>query len=332
MTRKPGSLRRLVLLFLTSLFAVTLSACDSTNDNDFVVTPGTLSLAGRYLGASNVSANQASTLDVTVAANGSITGNLTVLAPVVPQTINTGTYPVTGAVNLNTGTFSLSGTIPGLGAFSISGTLPTSGNVGTYTITINGQTFNGVIQPASLGQPNPPSNTNNGGGNSQIIQGGTLSNFMFTPDGNYNGDNPPVDAMSIIGGAVGEGADGSESASIILSEVIGINPSIVRTFAITIVVPSGENLQVGTTYNLADTNGRGTVFALTDSEGVTAVEGWSLTASTTGSATITAMDANSITIDFTFSSVGPNSEIANNPATGTFSTSGTIVGNFATIP
>ncbi|MCA9781217.1 MAG: hypothetical protein KC800_31065, partial [Candidatus Eremiobacteraeota bacterium] len=247
-------------------------------------------------------------------------------------TINPGIYSVFGGVNLATGTFSLSGNIPGVGNFSIAGTLPTAGNTASYTVTINGQTFTGVIQPSAQGQPNPPSGGGTGGGNSQLIQGGTLSNFVFTPDNDYNGDNPPIDAESGIAGAVGEGADGSESASIIISDIFLTNPVQTRTFAISIVVPDGEDLEVGTAYPLADANGRGVIIALTDSEGVEAVEGWSLTASTTGSATITALTDESITIEFTFSNVGPNSEITNNPATGTFNTSGTVVGNFATLP
>ena len=169
----------------------------------------------------------------------------------------------------------------------------------------------------------------NGTGNSKLISGGTLSNFVFNPSGNYNGDNPPINTSSTISGAVGEGTDGSESASIVFSEVQLTTPIRTRTFIVTIKVPSGEDLQVGTTYPLATSSGRGTVIALSESEGTTAVEGWSLIETTTGSATITALDANSITINFEFTNVGPNSEITNNPATGTFSTSGTVTGNFA---
>ncbi len=329
---QQSSLSRLASYLLVLSVAFFVSACGDSNIDEFVVNnPGNPALAGRYLGANDLSGGQTANLDLTVTSNGSANGTWTVINPVTAQTINAGSYPVSGAVNLATGTFSLSGTIPGIGNFSIAGTLPTAGNVASYSVNINGQTFAGVIQPAAQGQPNPPSG-GGGGGNSQLIQGGTLSNFVFTPDNNYNGDNPPIDAQSNISGAVGEGADGSESASIVISDIFLTNPVQTRTFAISIVVPDGEDLQVGTTYPLADNNGRGVVIALTDSEGVEAVEGWSLTASTTGSATITALNDDNITIEFTFSNVGPNSEIANNPATGTFNTSGTVVGNFAQVP
>ena len=331
---QKSSLQRLAttLMMLSVLFFV--SACGSSNNDEFVVSnPGNPALVGRYLGANDLSGSQSANLDLTVAADGTATGTWTVVDPVTAQTINPGIYSVFGGVNLATGTFSVSGNIPGVDNFSIAGTLPTAGNTASYTVTINGQTFTGVIQPSAQGQPNPPGGGGTGGGgNSQLIQGGTLSNFVFTPDNDYNGDNPPIDGESGIAGAVGEGADGSESASIVISDIFLTNPVQTRTFAISIVVPDGEDLEVGTVYPLADNNGRGVIIALTDSEGVEAVEGWSLTASTTGSATITALTDESITIEFTFSNVGPNSEITNNPATGTFNTSGTVVGNFATLP
>ena len=330
---QKSSLSRLASYLLVLSVAFFVSACGDSNTDEFVINnPGNPALAGRYLGANDLSGGQTANLDLTVASNGNATGTWTVIDPVTAQTINAGSYAVSGAVNLATGNFSLWGTIPGVGNFSIAGTLPTAGNVASYSVSINGQTFAGVIQPAAQGQPNPPSGGGGGGGNSQLIQGGTLSNFVFTPDNNYNGDNPPIDAESGINGAVGEGVDGSESASIVISDIFLTNPVQTRTFAISIVVPEGEDLEVGTVYPLADNTGRGVIIALTDSEGVEAVEGWSLTASTTGSATITALNEDSITIEFTFSNVGPNSEIANNPATGTFNTSGTVVGNFAQIP
>lgn len=330
-------LSRLFSLLVVSVVAVAFVGCGSSNDLENFVRNNTTTpvFTGQFLGANNLANNQTSNLSFTVNSNGQATGNLTVVNPVSSQTITPGTYPVTGNVSLTTGVFSLTGTIPGLGTFSITGTLPSNGNVGSYTITINNQTFNGIIQPASQGQPSAPGAGNGNGtgtGNSQLISGGTLSNFVFNPDGSYNGDNPPVNTGSTISGAVGEGTDGSESASIVISEIQLTTPVRTRTFIVTIKVPNGEDLQVGTTYPLASTSGRGVVIAVSESEGTTAVEGWSLVEATTGSATITARDANSITINFEFSNVGPNSEIANNPATGTFSTSGTVTGNFANIP
>ena len=327
------TLSRLLAILFLSVVTVCVSACGNTNFDDFTQTGsgGGLSLAGRYLGANNLNGSQTSNLDVTVANDGSAKGNLTVNA-VTAQTINAGTYPVTGTVNLTTGTFSFSGTITGLGSFTITGTLPVSGNVATYQLTINNQTFSGSIQPASLGTPNPPSG-GSGTSNSKLISGGTLSNFTFTPGGSYNGANPPVSTSSLISGAVGTGVNGEDSATFALTETSLVNNvARVRSFVVSIVVPAGEDLVVGTTYNLADQNKRGAVIALSESEGVNVVNGYSLTSGTTGQVTLVALDSNSITIDFTFNNVGPNSEISGNPSQGTFSTSGRIVGNFAKVP
>lgn len=316
-----------------ALAVVFTSACGSnSNLDEFVnnsINNGS-TLAGQYLGANNLNSGQVGTLDVTVAQDGSATGNYKVSAPVTSQTITTGTYPVTGSVNLTTGTFSFSGNITGLGTFTISGVLPISGNVANYTITINNQTFTGAIQPASLGTPTPPSNT--GGATSKIISSGTLSNFVFTPDNSYNGVNPPVSNSSLFGGAVGTGSDNSQSATLLLSETsLSGQTATVRSFTVSIVVPSGETLQAGTTYPLVS-NGRGAFLTLNKSVGVTATEGWTIGANTTGSATIVSLDANSITVNFSFTGLVPNTGITNNTATGSFNTSGTITGNFAAIP
>lgn len=324
---------RIVSFIFISLAVVFTSACGNNSNLDEYVNNSINNgntLAGQYLGANNLNSGQVGTLDVTVAQDGSASGTYKVTNPTVGQTITTGTYPVTGSVNLTTGTFTLSGTIPGLGAFSISGVLPISGNVANYTITINNQTFTGAIQPASQGTPTPPSN--NGGATSKLISSGTLSNFLFTPDNSYNGANPPVSNSSLFGGAVATGSDNSQSATLLLSETsLNGQTATIRSFTVSVVVPSGETLQAGTTYPLVS-NGRGAFLTLNKSVGVTAVEGWTIGANTTGSATIVSLDANSITVNFSFNNLVPNTGIANNTATGSFNTSGTITGNFANIP
>lgn len=320
----------LVRAILISALCVLTVACGDSG-NDFVSTNNTnTGVVGNFLGSATVGNNQASTLNVTSNTNGTIAGNFLINAP-TPQAIAAGTYPVSGTVDLSTGAFTVTGTIPGIGNFTITGTLPSGNNQGSYQVTLNNQTFQGTIQNSSLGQPTAPNNNNNNG-NSSVIQSGTLSNFVFNPDGNYNGVNPPVSANSLIAGAVATGTNGSESATFVLTDtVVNAQTVRIRSFVVSIVAPPGESLVTGQTYQLASSpTSNGAVIALSTSEGTTVIDGWSLVQATTGQATITARDTNSITMNFQFNNVGPNSEVANNPSTGTFSTSGTLVGNFGT--
>jgi hypothetical protein len=330
--------RTIATSILISMLALLTVACGSSNDFQQVsgqqTPPRAINFTGRYLGANNLPNNQTGVLDFTVANNGQASGDFTAAA-VANQAIDItpGTFPVSGQVNLGSGTFNLTGTIPGAGDFTIAGTLPTAGNQATYQFTINGQTFQGTVQPAAQGIPTPP---NNGGGDedSRLIRGGTLSNFVFTPGGNYNGENPPVDAGSTIAGAVGPGQNGEESATILINETfINGTTATIRGLVISILSPTGQDLVVGQVYPLAsNSTSDGVVVALSESVGTNVVEGWSLTESTTGQATITSLTDTSITIEFDFDSVGPNSEIQNNPAAGTFDVSGTVTGNFVTLP
>lgn len=332
-----GRLSRLATALSVALLALFVVACGNSSDTVSVGTNNggfgngnQNNFVGSYLGANDLNGGQTSDLSLNVDAGGSATGQLTVNQPTA-QTITPGTYAVGGTVSLTTGTFQLVGEIPGLGSFSIAGTLPTGNNLSTYTITIDGQTYQGNIQNADLGTPNTPNNTP---GESNLISGGTLSNFNFNPDGTYNGVNPPITGQAIISGAVGEGQGGVEAATLVLTETVlqGDIP-VIRTFIVSIVVPDGQDLQVGQAYSVADSpDGPGAVIALTEAVGTQANSGWSIIPGTTGQATITALDSNSITVDFDFNTVGPNSEIQNNQAEGIFNTSGLIVGNFAATP
>ncbi len=322
-------------ILIALMFALVFVGCGDSGDDDLnfggqgLNPANQVPFTGQFLGASNVTANQVGQLSLSVSPAGNATGNLNV-GLVNPQTTApVGNYPVSGDVNLVTGAFTVTGTVPGLGTFTITGNLGT----GTYTFTLNGQTFAGVIRPASQGQPNPP---NNGGtppgdqGGGRLISGGALTNFVFTPANGYNGSNPPVTTNSIISGALGTGQTGQTSLSFVLTEVSVGPPLVTRTFAITVVDPNGNPIEAGDTFPLASSDGeRGAVLALTDSEGTTATGGWSLVAGTTGQVEIVSLDDNSVTINFTFSGLGPNSEINQNPAQGTFDTSGTLRGNFA---
>jgi hypothetical protein len=328
------------------LLTLFIAACGDSNDFQEVSgqrgnSNQNLAFVGSWLGANNLGAGQSATLSMTVANSGQATGSLTVDQPLVSNqavTIPTGTYPLSGTVNLATGAFSLSGTLTGLGPISISGQLPIGNSQGAYSITINGQTFSGVIQNADLGTPTPPSNDDDDdddddddSGNSHLILGGTLSNFVFTPDGSYNGANPPVDESSLITGAVVTGSAEENAVTIAISETtIGSQGAQVTALAFGVVTHDGEPLEVGHTYPLVSTeDGDGSVVSLSDTTGTTITSDWISTEDTTGSVTITALTDDEVELDFTFTGVAPNPEVEGNESEGTFSTSGHVSADFA---
>lgn len=324
--------KKLIFLILAACF---FNGCGDSNDltgvtgqqgftaNNFV---------GQFAGAGNVTTNQASTLNLTVANNGTATGTI-VVAAVNPQTAATvGTYNVSGTANLSTGTFSVSGTIPPLGTFTIVGTLPNGSNTGSYTLTLNGQTFNGTIQASSQGAPNNPGGGNNA--DDRPISGGSLTNVDFAGDPDYNGTNPPIATDATISGALATGQNGEATLSLILSETNILAQGVsVKTFALTVVDPSGDPIEAGDVFNLAtDTASPGAVAAVSTSVGTDVQSGWSLGEFTSATVTIVSLDANSITVDFSFDNLAPNPEVANNPSMGLFDFSGRIVGNFVSVP
>ncbi len=325
---------RIVSLVFISFAVGFVTACGSDNDFDEFVNTNinNSNLAGRYFGANNLNAGQVGNLDITVTPNGTANGTYTVRNSIPNQTITTGTYGVSGNVNLTTGVFSFAGNITGFGPFSMTGTLPTAGKVATYTFTINGQTFTGAIQPAAQGMPNPPQN-NGGGGDGKMIQGGTIQSFVFTPAGGYNGKNPPVTTAANIAGALGTGAQGQDSLSLVLSEfTLDGATATTQLFTVSVVVPDGEDLTVGTAYPLVGNNGRGAFVTLNTVVGTATTTGWAIGAETQGTLTITSLTDTNVTVEFNFTNLVPNPEIENNTALGSFNTSGRITGNFVNLP
>lgn len=317
------------LIATLALFATGCSDDDSknipfanTNNNN----TATHISAGRYLGNVNIT-GQLGTLDVTVASGGAVTGTFTVAAPTnqarTVSVIPVGTYNVTGSVNLTSGSFTLTGTIPTLGNFSFSGTLSGNSTPGNFTITIDGSTYTGSISATS---------TNNGGtqnGTSHFVTSGTLSSFVFNPDGSYNGVNPPVDGNSLVGGTVVTGSTNNNQVTLGVSftQIVGTTVHV-RTLAVGILT-HGNALVVGQSYPIVVTQGAdGSAVSLSETTGTNIDKAWTVTSSTTGSATITSLTSNSVGLDFTFTNVGPNTAAQTSTATGTFSTSGHIDGNF----
>lgn len=321
--------RGILLLVFSLLFFV--SCGDSSEDFAF---NNNQNQQFRYLGANSFNNGQNGTLDFTVFGNGSASGTFQVVNDINPQTTATpGSYPVSGTASLASNSFSLSGTIPGFGNFIITGILPQGSNQTAYTITFaNNVAFQGVLQSASLGVPSVPGN---GGGTSQLISGGTVNNleFQFSPE--YNGDEPPVDAQSVISGAFGEGADGQQSLTITLSETVAIGPPTqINLLTVSIVDPSGADLVVNQAYPVSvnDTDA-GSIATLSEVVGVNTEKGWvTLGQTTTGTATITALSDTQVTVEFNFDNLVVNSEVTNNMATGSFDLIGSITGNFATTP
>lgn len=369
--------------FLIALLIFFVAACGDSRDVNVISGQqgggqNQRPFVGQFLGANTLGGGQTAILDITVGNDGGATGTVAVAGPNVPAqavTIAPGVYDVTGTVDPATGAFNMSGNFPGVGPLGISGQLPTGTNQGTYQMTVNGQSFSGVVQSASQGVPNPPSGggatsggtggtTSTGGGSSgtgtggttstggttgtsstggttggaggtqRLIQGGTLAPFTFSPDGAYNGVNPPVSGSSLITGAVITGSSTDNSINIAVNETaVSAAGASIRALVIGVVAHNGEALVVGKTYPLASSGtASGSLISLSESTGTTVTRAWAPTSGTTGSVTIVRLTATQVELSFTFNGVGPNSEVSGNTAAGGFSTSGTVVGNLAPTP
>lgn len=359
---------------LLGLLVLLVAACGDSNDiNNISGQQGNVPVrvfTGPFLGANNLGARTA-TLNLNVANTGAATGTVTV-AGVNAQAIeiNPGVYDIAGLVDLTTGAMNLTGNFPGVGPFTINGTLPVGNNQGGYTMNVNGQTFAGTIQNASLGVPTPPGggnttggttgnttggttgNTTGGttgnttghttghttggttGGEQHLIRSGTLSNFSFQPGAGYNGVNPPVSASSTITGAVTHGSATENLVAITISDITISAQPRVRTLVFGVTLHNGQDLEVGKTYNLvSNANDGGALLSLSEGVGTQIDAAWAATAgSTTGTVTIVSLTETGVKLNFDFSNVIVNSEVANNTAAGTFSVSGTVDAPFAPMP
>lgn len=372
-------------VLLLGLFALFVAACGNSNDVNVVsgqqgnAGQNPQPFVGRFLGANNLGGGQTAVLDFTAGNAGQATGTMTVAAANVQAqavTIAPGVYDLTGTVDPTTGAFNFSGNFPGVGPFAISGQLGSGVAQGSYQVTVNGQTFSGVVQSASQGVPNPPSGattgttgttstggttgttstggttgttstggttgttstggttggtTGGGGGTQRLIQGGTLAPFTFSPDGAYNGVNPPVTGTSLISGAAVTGSSTDNTVSIAINETaVSAAGASIRALVVGVVTHNGEALVVGKSYPLATSStASGALVSLSESTGTTVTRGWAPTSATTGSVTIVRLTDTQVELSFTFSSVGPNSAVSGNTAAGNFSTSGTVVGTLA---
>ncbi|MBT9584348.1 hypothetical protein IV102_13480 [bacterium] len=327
--------QRLGISLLAAL-ALFTAACGSSTSTVTGV-PGAQAnasqFAGQFLGTNNLNGGQTGAVDLQVDPFGRITGVLRVVAaPVTPAGIllPVGSYLVSGTINPQTGSFSVSGSLPGLSDFTLVGTVPTGTDQGSYVLTIGGETFTGVLQSAGLGMPGPSPSP--GQGTNRLVGGGTLSGFIFSPLGGYNGVNPPVNTASLIGGVVRDGSNNNNTATISISQSQIVGTSVTIRALVVGVVTGASPLTVGQTYPLVSTpNGEGSLISLSETTGTTIDRAWAPTPNSAGNVTITSLTDTSIQLDFQFTNLGPNSE-APGTAAGGFDTSGTVVGNFVQLP
>jgi hypothetical protein len=330
-------------LALLGTLALFTAACGSGGSTVGGVPGGPVAavnpFAGQFLGTNPLNGGQTGAVDLQVDSLGRVTGVFRVVAPPAPPAgilLPAGSYIVSGNVNFQTGVFSLTGSLPGVGDFTLTGTLPTGTNQGSYLLTIGGESFPGVIQNASLGVPNPNPNPGPGGGTqdgvNRLVGGGTLSGFTFTPSGGYNGVNPPVSGSSLIGGAVRDGSNSNNTATISISQSQIVGTSVTIRALVVGVVTGASPLTVGQTYPLATTpTGQGSIISLSETTGTTIDKAWAPTANSAGNVTITSLTDTAIELDFEFTNLGPNSADPG-AAVGGFDTAGHVLGNFVQLP
>lgn len=323
---KSSPLRRTCTAALIASLAFFTAACGSDDNfsNGGAFNQNQVNqFAARYLGTSNLG-GQNSSLDINVDNTGAATGSMTidnaVMRAILPLTLNApgGTYSVTGTVNPNTGAFTLTGNVPNFGSFTISGVLPLGTAQGNYFVTINGQTFPGVIQNFTQGQPSG----NNG--TSRFIATGTSSNAIFTPGGSYNGLSGIL-SNPLVGGAVV--TDSSTGNSVTISLSSGTSP--IRNLTVG-VVTQGAALQLNNPYSLiTNANEDGAIVTYQEVIGTAVDKAWAQGTGSSGTLTITSLSNSAIEVDYNFTNIPVNSGQNPNNAQGTIqSVSGHVVGNF----
>ena len=312
--------------------ALFTTACGGSNATGGTNIQQANTFPGNYLGRNGLGNGQTGQLQLTVGPTGQASGTYTISGVTLSASgslIPTGSFPITGNVNLTTGVFLISGDIPGFGPFSIQGILPVGNNVADYQININGTNFTGQINNANQG--------GNGGdpeGTNFLISGGNISLLNFSPDGSYNGVNPPLLVTDSIGGAVATNSSNKSATLAISNTTITTANMTVQTQVrlLTVTLATGADpLEVGQTYNLFQNNS-GAVATLNEVNNGVVERAWAPVNGTTASVTIRSLSDSAIDMEFDFQGLGPNSEVAGNTAAGTFNISGRAQGNFFVPP
>lgn len=320
-------LRRAVSAALLTSLALFSAACGgSGGDTSGFNNPQSNPFQGRFSGSGGLSNGQSGTLNLTVGADGLATGTYVVrnapVAMLANFSVATGAYSVSGSVDPNTGAFTVSGSVPDFGTFSITGFVPLGSGLGNYVVTINGQTFTGSIGP---------SGANSGGGSNtgttRPILSGSLSSFIFTPGGSFNGVNPPV-SNPLVTGEITTGTNDNNHLVLALAQT-GSPITNIRALGF-IVTTHGNPLTTGTYNILQNASDTGFTVSLSDTTGTTINQAWAQTAGTTGTFTITSLTDTQVEADFNVSNVGINSQQPGSAA-GTFSTSGHIQASISSL-
>lgn len=318
---KKFSWKHALLGLCAMSLSLSVTGCGSDNSG---IQQALNPFAGNYAGNVPLDGNRLGKLALVVDAAGNAAGTFQVQDVMPRQVLITpGVYNVLGFVDPATGQFRLSGNVPGIGDFVIEGTLPN----GLVVLTIDGQTYSGTLQPGTVNN----NTNNNNGGTARLVIGGSVPAFTFTPNGSYNGVNPPVDTGSMVGGAVQNSSPDVNSITLSLSETTlnGVTP-VIRALAVGIRSP--QTLVVGQSYPLLTGQAQeGSFISLSESEGQTVTQAWAPDAQTTGQVTLVRLTDSEVELQFQFSDVGLNSEVQGNTAAGRFSTSGTIVGTLSTL-
>lgn len=334
-------------LLLVAPIATGLSGCNGDNESGGVTvpTPTPTEVAARSISAP-ISLGVGKSGLLTLLIQGSrATGSLKVSnsapalraaksAEAITFSIPNAAYGVSGTFTPPR-TFSVIGAFPPpLGAFTINGTLPTATQAGSFTLRANGQTASATIPPtgaaptptATGANPTPtatganptPTATTRPSATATPVPPGSGTNLIFTPASGYNGIATPFTRV-----------ESTPSASLVNQPSSGLLNAVVsagnattgaRTFTIQAFRSTGP-VAVGTTFV---GNGSGDSLNMRYSENRPTnnnfVGTWN---STTGTAQVTALTANSITLRFTTVHFEPFVFGAGN-AQGDFTLNGTL--------
>lgn len=137
-----------------------------------------------------------------------------------------------------------------------------------------------------------------------VVSNGQISALAFTPIGLYDGTDPPVSTLSLVGGSVNVDSEDNNNLDLTLSEGD-------RTLRLG-VISGADPLTTGLLYDL----GLGAFLNLQDLS--VGSRTWGATALSAGGLTIVALDETSIEVNFNFTAVQPETGL------GTFDISGQL--------
>lgn len=160
---RPQSL----IAMLAVLWTLALYGCGSgTTSTSQVGTPATY--PGLYAGSASLDGGQPASLDMTIASDGGATASLVVgngsSRQAAPTRLVDATYTLTGAANLQNGTYSLNGGVSGAATkpIRVSGILPaSSGASNLFNLIFNGKTYRGTLTRNGSGSTSGQNSTVN---------------------------------------------------------------------------------------------------------------------------------------------------------------------------